>query len=193
MKHLLSLTVLLLASMALHAQNFEKYAKKAMKRFGVEQNEIYSVSRKDFCLKYGKIDTQSASCDIAFPENYLYDNSGKRLHIESLKSGVTYQPLNCYQTFSADCGKLFDDTSTQERVKVMDSIDRSWDMANIKAVYTDGRSSDAQYHLYVYFPAGYAIIFKRFYPYYKELMTKVRHYQAEGKDIKLYFVLIPLK
>lgn len=164
-----------------------------MKRFGVEQNEIYSVSRKDFCLKYGEQDTQSASCDIAFPENYLYDNTGHRIHMESLMSGATYQPLNCYQTFSADCGKLFDDTCTQERVKVVDSIDRSWDIANTKPIYTDGRSGDAQYHLYVYFPAGYAIIFKRFYSYYDELISKVRHYQAEGKDIKLYFVFVPLK
>lgn len=193
MKYCLSVALLLLVSTILHAQDFEKFAKKAMKRFGVDKSEIYSVNRRDFCLQYGKVDTQSASCDIAFPENYLYNTTGNRLLIEFISTGATYLPLACNETYSGDLGKIFDDTSAKERVKMTDSIDMSWDEANTKPVFIDNRPKNAQYHLYVYFPAGYAILYKRIYPYYKELISKVRHYQAEGKDIKLYFVLMPLK
>lgn len=196
MKFILSIFLFVFGTTTVFGQNFDKYAKKARKNFDVTDAEIYTIDRATFYRHYGIVDTEKygdSLYHVSFPENYLYNKEGKQIYIQFLAKGTTYMPLACNETYDSDLVKLFEHSNKEEVPKVIDSLNMDWVKSNVSPLYGDNRDDVADYHLYVYFPAGMSLLFKRFYPYYEELIIKVRHYQSIGTDIKLYFILMPVK
>lgn len=191
MRFALSVLLLCITITTSYAQNIEKKAKKFMKKFGLEQCEMYHISNKTFAGKYAKGGFYN------FPINYLYDE-GKQVTFITLRTEKVYPPFTYFQTMAKDLDTIMllsvvdsvGDNAQAYRSIVVDSLNISWAFENIKPVFNDDRNNKGRYKFVIYFPLGMSVFYKKIYPYYDDLIKKIKQYKS--KDVELFFVLVPM-
>ncbi len=183
MKRTLSLLLLCFIVASSYAQNLEKKAKRFMKKFGLEEHDLYYVSHKDFVLQYA-----DDGGYLIFPYGYMYTGEGKMLKVKNVKSGGMYSPFKCFQTMSKDLQRLCSTADTGNIPVIIDTISNVWHKKHVKAVFDGIEESHTTYDLYIYFPVGMGVLYKKTYKEYQHLIDEWRNH----KEVKLYFILTPI-
>lgn len=182
----MKLRILLLAMLLLPAlifakdTNYEKKAKRLMKKMGLEQYEMYYTSKKELLGKYGTKDNE-----LSFPKVHVYDKSKKKV-MAQYSSGVKADILDCMAAFGRDLNRYMNDTGGIKYVTVDETLGD--DLPLIHNVYNTPRPDGAEMTLLIYYPQGVPVGRKG----HKELIDRVKYYRSKGYKIDLYFVIVPL-
>src|SRR5690606_20024010 len=136
-------------------------------------------SKRDMQQRYF---TQSKR--LEFPNNHIFDGDGEEMKLKN-EIGRIWQPLSNLKSFVDDIDKFFVDTSHRQ---VFDGGSFDWVKHNVKPVFTTHVTPLSEYNIVLYYPMGTPLIKK----YYNRLLERIRYYMQNGKNINVYFVMVPM-
>jgi hypothetical protein len=181
-KTLVLLPFMLVAAVTSFAQsNCPVNAGRFMRKMQLRNEEMYYVSKGDFFRKYAQADKT-----LEFPCNEIYNRDGRLVLIEA-GQGKRFPLLTCFQLFASDLDSFMHEAKFYKHVT--DTSGNAWMKQHVKQAYDTPEQTPGAYNFVLYYPAGMPMVRKR----YAALVKRIRYYQQQGQDMRIYFVLVPVR
>ena len=174
---------IMFASPLVQAQDKKEYvsqARRFINKMGLKEENMYYVSKQDMLANY-----HSSGSALEFPNNHIYDVKGDEMKLRS-SAGITWQPLADIKYFAEDLDSFFGDSSVHRPISDGETFD--WVKSNVKPIFETDVTPLSDYNVVVFYPMGTPLIKK----YYNRLMARIQHYRETGRQINVYFVMVPM-